>query len=110
MSFNGRVVVITGAGSGIGRALAIALARQGALLAVSDIDGAGLDDTADHCLTAGAAVRADIVDVTNRVAMTAYAHNVAAQFGRVDIVFKQCWSNLHRRNYEIQLRRHRTRD
>jgi len=86
-SFNGRVVVITGAGSGIGRALAIALARQGALLAVSDIDGTGLDDTADHCLTAGAAVRADIVDVTDRVAMTAYAHNVAAQFGRVDLVF-----------------------
>jgi len=87
VSFTGRVVVITGAGSGIGRALAIALAGQGALLAVSDIDGAGLDDTANQCLNAGMAARADIVDVTNREAMTAYAADVAAQFGRVNIVF-----------------------
>ena len=87
VSFAGRVVVITGAGSGIGRALAIALAGQGALLGVSDIDRAGLDDTANRCSNAGATVRADLVDVTNREAMTGYAADVAARFGRINIVF-----------------------
>lgn len=82
-----KVVVITGAGSGIGRALAVAAARQGALLAVSDVDEAGLAETVDLVKGAGAReVRSDRLDVADRAAVAAYATTVADHFGRVNVV------------------------
>ena len=63
-SFDGRVVAITGAGSGIGRALAVDLAGRGALLALRDVDPAGLTETVDLVKAAGVReVRSDVVDV-----------------------------------------------
>ena len=82
-----KVVVITGAGSGIGRALALNLARRGSLLALSDVDDAGLAETIDLVKAAGAReVRSDHLDVADRAAFTAYAEAVAEQFGRVNVV------------------------
>ena len=82
-----KVVVITGAASGIGRALAVDVARRGALVAVSDIDEAGLAETVELVKTAGArGVRSDHLDVADRAAMTAYAVAVAEQFGRVNVI------------------------
>jgi NADP-dependent 3-hydroxy acid dehydrogenase YdfG len=82
-----KVVVITGAASGIGRALAVDVARRGSLPAISDIDEAGLDETVELVKSAGAReVRSDRLDVADRTAFTAYAAAVAEQFGRVDVV------------------------
>ena len=82
-----KVVVITGAGSGIGRALALNLAGKGALLALSDVDESGLAETVDLVKGAGAQeVRSDRLDVSDRDAVTAYADAVAEQFGRVNVV------------------------
>lgn len=82
-----RVVVITGAGSGIGRAVALNAAGKGALLALSDVDEAGLAETVDLVKNAGCReVRADRVDVADRAAMAAYATEVAEHFGRVNVV------------------------
>ncbi|GAA4119227.1 SDR family NAD(P)-dependent oxidoreductase [Nocardioides fonticola] len=82
-----KVVVITGAGSGIGRALALNLAGKGAILALSDVDEAGLAETVDRAKAAGATeVRSDRLDVADRAAMTTYADAVADQFGRVNVV------------------------
>ena len=87
-SLDNLVVVITGAGSGIGRALAVNVAEKGALLALSDVDEAGLAETVDLVKNAGAReVRSDRVDVADRAAMTAYAADVAEHFGRVNVVF-----------------------
>lgn len=86
-SLDDKVVVITGAGSGIGRALALNLARRGSLLAISDIDEAGLAETVEQVKAAGAReVRSDLLDVADRAAFTAYAAAVAEHFGRVNVV------------------------
>ena len=86
-SLDNKVVVITGAGSGIGRALAVNLAQKGALLALSDVDEAGLAETVDLAKNAGAReVRSDRLDVADRAAFTAYAAAVAEHFGRVNVV------------------------
>jgi NADP-dependent 3-hydroxy acid dehydrogenase YdfG len=86
-TLDNKVAVITGAGSGIGRALAVNLAGRGALLAISDVDDAGLAETVDRVKAAGAReVRSDHLDVADRAAFTAYAAAVAEQFGRVNLV------------------------
>ena len=65
-SFRGKVAVITGAGSGIGRALALNLAKKGAKLALSDIDSEGLAETVRQTQALGAHVRSDRLDVAER--------------------------------------------
>ena len=65
-----KVVVITGAGSGIGRELALGATRQGALLAVSDWSEQRLADTVELLKSAGVReLRSDVVDVSDRAAM-----------------------------------------
>jgi len=82
-----KVCVVTGAGSGIGRALALNLASRGALLALSDVDDAGLAGTVDLVKAVGAReVRSDHLDVADRDAFAAYAAAVADHFGRVNVV------------------------
>ncbi len=82
-----KVVVITGAGSGIGRELALGAAGQGALLAISDWSEQGLAETVDLLKAAGVReLRSDLVDVSDRGAMRAWASAVAEQFGRVNMV------------------------
>ena len=81
-----KVVVVTGAGSGIGRALACELARQGARLALSDVDMGGLADTARQARALGATVHETKLDVTDRAAVLAYADEVRAEYGVVHVV------------------------
>jgi NAD(P)-dependent dehydrogenase (short-subunit alcohol dehydrogenase family) len=82
----GKVAVVTGAGSGIGRALACALARRGAVLAISDVDATGLAETAKQVRVIGAKVHEARLDVTDRAAVLRYADEVATEFGQVNIV------------------------
>jgi short-subunit dehydrogenase len=82
----GKVAVVTGAGSGIGRALAYDLARRGAKLAISDVDATGLAETAKQVRVIGATVHEARLDVTDRAAVLSYADEVAAEYGVVNIV------------------------
>ena len=86
-SFEGKVAVITGAGSGIGRALALDLAARGAKLALSDIDADGLEETVRAVEVFGVQVKADRLNVAERDEVLAYADDVVAHFGTVHQVF-----------------------
>ena len=81
--FEAKVAVITGAGSGIGRALAVNLAEKGAKLALSDIDTEGLAETVGLAEALGADVKSDRLNVAEREAVLAYAEAVVAHFGVV---------------------------
>lgn len=95
-TLEGKVVVITGAGSGIGRALALNAAAKGALLALSDWDEVGLVETAQQVQrTAHRQVRTDKLDVRDRDAMKAYAASVAEEFGRVNVIVNNAGVALH---------------
>ncbi|WP_405161114.1 SDR family NAD(P)-dependent oxidoreductase [Nocardia sp. NBC_01499] len=85
--FNDKVCVITGAGSGIGRALAENLAKRGAKLALSDIDTEGLAETVLRCENLGAEVKSDRINVAEREAVLLYADAVNAHFGTVHQIY-----------------------
>ena len=84
--FRDKVAAITGAGSGIGRALAIDLARRGAHVALSDVDEVGLAETVTMCEGFGPKVTSARVDVADRDAVFAWADAVVAEHGRVNLI------------------------
>jgi len=85
--FAGKVVVVTGAGSGIGRALAVELGRSGAKLAISDVDVEGLAHTEEQLEAIGVEVKSDRLDVTEREEFLAYADAVNEHFGKVNQIY-----------------------
>ncbi len=86
MEYRGSAAVVTGAGSGLGRALALELAARGAHLALSDVDGTALEQTVRRCQPAGGKVRAFELDVSDRRAVLAHAEEVEAAFGAVNLL------------------------
>jgi NADP-dependent 3-hydroxy acid dehydrogenase YdfG len=85
-SFAHKVAVITGAGSGIGRALAQQLSAEGAQLALSDVNEKGLEET-KACLEGTGKVILTKLDVADRLAFEQYAKNTITEFGQVDLLF-----------------------
>ena len=94
-TYDGRTCAITGAGSGIGRALAVELAGRRARLALSDVDEAGLAETARLCAQLGAQVRTYRLDVADRTAFHVHADEVARDFGSVHLVVNNAGVALH---------------
>jgi NAD(P)-dependent dehydrogenase (short-subunit alcohol dehydrogenase family) len=91
MRYQSQIAVVTGAGSGIGRALTIALARNGALVAASDIDELGL--AATKAAFAGS-VSTYQLDVADRMAVLAHADDVRRDLGPASMVFNNTGVDL----------------
>lgn len=86
MQIKDRVAVLTGAGSGIGRALAVALARSGCHLALVDLNPDSLAETATQARALGARVSEHPTDVSDRSAIAALPAAVVAEHGSVDLL------------------------
>ncbi len=98
---SGSVAVITGAGSGIGRALALEFASHGAALALADVNAAGLAET---CKLAGkSTARSYVVDVAEEAAVEDFARNVARDFGRASLLVNNAGVGLRGTFAEISL-------
>lgn len=84
-SFKNKVVVVTGAGSGIGKALAEVFAEKGALLALNDYNKTTLEETI-RSFDATVQVFSKAFDVSDETAMNAFAKEVIHHYGKVDVV------------------------
>jgi NAD(P)-dependent dehydrogenase (short-subunit alcohol dehydrogenase family) len=86
LELRGRTAVVTGAGGGIGRAIATSLARRGCHLALADIDDAALADTAALIGALGVNVSRHHLDVSDRATVAAFPARVAAEHTGVDVL------------------------
>jgi len=82
----GKVAVITGAASGIGRELAAGLAGEGCRLALSDVNPRGLEETAGMIASRGGQALISRVNVADRKEMFDFAEQVISNYGAIDIV------------------------
>ncbi len=97
------VAVVTGAANGIGRALALRLAREGVELALADKEAEPLKETAREAAAAGIKVTSSVVDVSSAVAMEAFAAAVMREHGRVSLLINNAGVALHGTFEEISL-------
>jgi NAD(P)-dependent dehydrogenase (short-subunit alcohol dehydrogenase family) len=86
MELNGQVAIVTGAGRGIGRAIALELGRQGADIVIAEMDQAGAKRTAEEVGGLGRRAVAVLTDVTSRADLRAMVDRAKAEFGRIDIL------------------------
>jgi len=101
--FSDGVAVVTGAGSGIGRALAQQLAEMGSALALADVDEAGLTQTVQSVEGKTALISSHVVDVADEGRVSAFAEDVRSRHGRVTLLINNAGVSLHGNHGEISL-------
>ncbi|MGA8015000.1 MAG: SDR family NAD(P)-dependent oxidoreductase [Candidatus Dormiibacterota bacterium] len=85
MRLSGLVVAITGGGTGIGRACAVAYGREGAAVAVTDLDGTAAAAVAEEISSSGGRAEAWSLDVTDRLAVETGLAAIVTTFGQIDV-------------------------
>jgi NAD(P)-dependent dehydrogenase (short-subunit alcohol dehydrogenase family) len=84
--FINKVVLITGAGRGLGQEVALAFGSLGAIVAANDINPLGLDETVKLILQAGGKARSYVFDIAKRMPIEALVAQVLEHYGRIDIL------------------------
>jgi NAD(P)-dependent dehydrogenase (short-subunit alcohol dehydrogenase family) len=92
--FDNKIAAITGAGSGIGRALAVQLAKEGCSVAISDVNEEGLNDTSEMIAKYNVGCQKDVLDVSDQEAVERWAGSVIENLGGADYVFNNAGVTL----------------
>lgn len=89
----GKAVIITGAGRGIGKAIGLRLAKEGASVVFSDINAAAAEEAAAECRAQGGTAISAQVDVSQRDQVKAVIDKTVAEFGKLDVMFNNAGVN-----------------
>ena len=103
MLLENRVAFVTGAASGIGAAGAVALAREGAHVVVTDRDGAGAESVAAKIQAVGGTAEALVLDVTDDAALTSAIAGAAERLGRLDILHSHAGIQIEGKLEEVKV-------
>lgn len=98
-----KIVVITGAGSGLGEAAALLFARHGAKLVIGDIDGAAVERTAAAVKAESGAVQPMVCDVADEPAVEKLVRKAVDSYGRLDVIFNNAGITLTRPGARVKL-------
>lgn len=99
--FDGRVVVVTGAGGGIGTAISARFAAEGARVVVADVNETGANDTVAQVIGAGGEALPSVFDLTDAESCQAAVEEVSARFGRIDVLVNN--AGINRRGPLLEL-------
>jgi 3-oxoacyl-[acyl-carrier protein] reductase len=96
-SVKGRAVIVTGAASGMGRATAHLFASEGAVVAVTDVNESGVAQVVDEIKAEGGNAHGWVLDILDRTAIKRVVEEIAARFGRLDIIINNAGFGAFRR-------------
>ncbi|WP_375460259.1 SDR family NAD(P)-dependent oxidoreductase [uncultured Enterovirga sp.] len=98
---DGKVALVTGAANGIGEAIALRFAEEGARLVLADLQAEALRDVADHLRTEGAEIRESVGDMTREEAANAAVTSALEGFGRIDVLVNNVGGNTGGRIWDM---------
>lgn len=95
MRLKGRIAIVTGSARGVGKACAIALAKEGAKVAINDIDQEAIDKAVEEIKTLGRECIGIVADVSNEEQVKDMVEKVIDEWGRIDILVNNAGGALH---------------